>query len=366
MRSATTRRARPVSPRTALLLCTALCLLAGCKVRMEAESRVAEDGSLERSVRYLVSDNRRAWFEERLLLPTGSVHSEQTRSERDAESGREYTRTTHVYTSSSTAAPGAVIEPDFRMRASGQEAMAHNGITITVRDYLLLRTYEYRERYEDISSVAAFRSAAEQVYDAFADALVARIVERAGGRFDAAESRARFADSFDADFERFIARILELGWGYLQGDQFEREFPDLQSEENVWARLDALFPPAPDGDAAAWREQVRSALDDSLPKDLTERPWVAGALFGARGQADAGEQEFAVSLQLPGRPTDYNATRRDGELLRWEFTQDDFFARPYELAARSRLLLWDRIAGAALLGLLLAAFLLRRAWLRRR
>ena len=343
-------------------------LAAGCvsacstAIRFSADTTIAADGSVFRTTRLAISggsetDERVAHYE---LLPGGSwVNATQERPPVDENEppARVYNR---IYAVTRDFARGEAIGSDFRRLGFASNRAAQNAVLVRKRNFWIVETYQYREVFSDIPTPESVRRASQDVYALFTETYANQLADVVG--VPAAEAETRFRSLTDPIYDAFIAFVLTECFRVrdelfncseaAESDESLAELVSFADDPEVFLNeLERLFPAPAGVDRDDWLDRLESEvvdavdidelLDDPEYEEFLER--AAEGFFGAHSLAIFEIYPFALSLRLPGKIVATNATDQQGDLLRWEFDNENFIFAPYTLHATSRVVHIDRL-----------------------
>ena len=111
-------------------------------------------------------------------------------------------------------------------------------------------------------------------------------------------------------------------------------------------RVIHVLPPILGHDRDSWRKAIAAAYPKALESAAKNDPALEEDFLGVHGFHLFGDYTFSLTLTLPGRIVETNATGYGDNVVVWVFKSDAFEYRPIVLRARSRLFDTERISMA--------------------
>ncbi|MBI3011448.1 MAG: hypothetical protein HYY58_03015 [Candidatus Omnitrophica bacterium] len=323
-----------------------LTMLSGCKIEFEANTIVSPDGSVTRTTRYIGGGAEDGELKTRYELPSGGAWKEGKTTRYDYSAKKDVEVTTDVYEVTKRYAGGEPIPSDFVRKAEASDRTARNQIRMAVQNYGFVKMFNYEERFRDIVTTERFEAAARKLYAGWVEHFAGHLAEESHDSISPAQAREKLKAAFDPLLVMFLSGLRREGKAFGESKTFKDELEPSLQEERIVAEVVGIFPSPSAEQADAWREGITRAF--SKANDMLSNWWddtpLEEELFGVHGFHLFQDYGFEVTLSLPGRVVESNATKREGGVLKWEFDNDDFVLEDYVIHARSRLVYSDRIA----------------------
>lgn len=347
-------------------------LVAACgTIGFAGDTVVTVDGGITRTTR--ISASGQADYEEVLALydlPPGGSWTEI--APRSASGVGEAAMPERIYRLERRFAPGEPVPADFRRRNAAGTAAAQNEITLRVRHYWIVDTFDYEETFSDIVTPERFEAAFRRLYSTMLTALAEEIARLPAAGLTVEEATANLAAYIDPLADRFLATMRQKCFRPRAtgseceaaiGDETElATFVSVTSSDALAIESLAEILAAP---AAVTPEEWREVLGVALER-LGEREDVSGPamfesveenLLGVHGFLLFESYRFELSVVLPGDPVASNADGRENGAERWSFESLEFAFNPQTLYARSRIVHFDRIVLLLISAIVLAGIL---------
>ena len=320
--------------------------LSGCRVDFKAQSIVAEDGSLERTVMWKGFDESdKEEILERYEVPPGGEWSEEKPAS-DA-------KPSPVYTLKRVFSPEQFPATDYKRFTEKRDNAAVNKFFVETRDRWFVKSFTYREEFKDVLDREHIMGLLDGVMEKALAAFHATLI---AGNLDEAQSE-RLTSMVRAQYKPLIGRLAhELAERGPSGPRLESIFHELEQDFQADKIYEMIVKEVPEFNTPQNQALIEGAFAATEAKLSEEIEPVRESIFGIHGLAVLQNYNFNVRLKMPGKVIQSNADRTENGFLTWEF---DSGAMDQVLTARSRKVYWDRIwfAGAVLLFLV---FFLRR------
>ena len=327
--------------------------LSGCKIAFDGETVVSPDGSVTRITRYVADgDSDKAELESQYSLPLGGAWEVRKATRHSSDTGKDYEVTISTYEVTKRYAPGEPIRPDYVRNGKTPDRVSHNETRLAAHNYVFVKVFDYNERFHDVATKEGFEISAKKLYAAWLEHFANRIAQALEDRVTLGQVREKLRVAFDPLVSRVIAGIRAEGTAFLDTNKDELE--PMFEKERLISEIVKVLPPPSEVEAESWREAISQAYEkiDDVSGSLFEESGLEEQLFGVYGSVSLTTYSFRVALSLPGKILMSNATRREGNVLTWEFGPSDFLRQDYVLQARSQLVYPGRITLAV--GALLA------------
>jgi hypothetical protein len=334
-------------------------MLSGCKIEFQANTMVLPDGGVTRTTRHISSGAEDKELKTRYQLFSGGTWTKGKSTRYDSFAKKDVEAITDVYEVTKHYASGESIPSDFVRRAEVSDRSARNQIRMTVQDYGFLKTFDYEERFQDIITMEEFEAAARKLYAGWIEHFAGTLTQESEGRMSAVLAREKLDVKFGPLLDFFLTGFRSEGKGFAESQTFKDKLEPRIQEARIIAEVMEVFPPPLGEQTDAWREAVNRAFRKT--NDMMEKRWdntpLQDELFGVHGLGLFQDYGFTMILSLPGTVVESNVTMREGEVLKWEFKDSDFFLKDYVIHARSRLIYLERIVLiAGMLFVLIAVF----------
>lgn len=306
----------------------AFLLVSGCKIEFEAETAVRPDGSVTRATRYAADQEEdKKELESQYDLPSGGTWTEKA--------GVAFA----VYELKKRFAPGEPIPPDCVRRGKIlKDIVSSNEIKLTAQNTRPYRIFYYEERFPALADKEALEPELRAFYESWLDEASNSVAEKLEGRVQAGRVKEALRQICDPPLTVFIEMVKKGGIEFVDNDLYNDESLKALDPEKMPAYLAKALPPPSPEEETSWTEAIKSAIEkanEAIGK-RAEDSGLLEKLLGVYGFSLFQSYDFKISLKLPGKILDNNATRRDGNTLIWEFDSSDFQWEDYIIRARSK------------------------------
>ncbi len=348
-----------------LVLPVLLIASAGCRIALEAETVVAPDGTVTRNTRYIADeDSDKQELETRYVLPPNGTWELQKATTHNSYTGKDSEGHIHIYQVTKQSRPHEAIPSDYIRRGKVPTRVSRNAVTLNVQDGMFAKTFDYEERFRDVTTKEGFEAAARKLYAAWIEHVAGQLARELKDGVTLGQARDALTKAFDPLLRKFMNGVRRDGRAFFESKEFKEELEPALETDQVVARVVQVLPPPTPEQRDAWQQAVRQAYEKvgETSQSFLEGTGLEEELFGVYGFALFQTYTFKETLSLPGKILQSNATRQKGDVLSWEFSPSDFLWQEYVLRARSRVIHKEPIVltGIAVLVLLAVAVFRRR------
>src|SRR3989338_6513482 len=338
----------------ALLAVTAL-FLSGCFINITAMTKINDDGSGFRITTYTADGaSEKEEVLDRYILPPGGEWR-LTQYIKNAPPQ-------HIYEAKRTFTDIKGLVPDYVRKGSKAGDVSANKFSLKINKGIIFTTYEYEETFRDCTDAGKIKKFFTDWYDHLIE-VAAGEVERAFPKTVKKEAaRALLGARYRPYFDYFLTSFTTDGRGALDGrdkkyqmkvEEYEKEY-SVENFSSFFA--DHIISLDKGADRKAVTEKLM-AVHASIDKQISDYSAELGErnyddAFGVYGWPIFMGYTFNISVVMPGRITEANTGEIKSNVAKWEFTDDDFLLKEYNLQAKSRKL------NPAGIGILSAFFLI--------
>ena len=184
-----------------------LLTISGCRIDFETQTVVEPDGSLIRTTRYVADeesdkDELEAYYD----LPSGGTWRTETAVKYSHFTKKEEEQSINIYEVTKRYRPGESIVPDYARRGETTAGVSRNEIRLTVRNYVLMKTFAYEERYPAMADKQKAEALLYDFFKSFSEKFKGRLVEELGDDIEV----GRIEQASGGVYDPLIARMMEV------------------------------------------------------------------------------------------------------------------------------------------------------------
>lgn len=334
--------------------------LSGCRIEFDAQSVVMEDGAIERTTTFSAQeDSDKQEILSRYELPEGGGWTDQPlQIFAFIKKGLE-NKMTAQYQAVALIEPETGPSTDFKRFSQSRERFAKNEFRVKVKDWWLVKWFDYEEKFSDIIDLNKVQIVINKVLDKGLEIFHAELTSRAMDSALTGPLIEKARIKYGGVLNRYFELAMSKGWDIESVDKLTEEIKIEFTSEAASAyfakELKDFDTPASRQITADAFHATEKTMDEYLSND-PELQSYGDEIFGVHGMAIFQYYDFKIRVKMPGRVIASNSQEKERGFLAWSFNSAKM---DRTLTARSRKVYWLRVALAGLV-LLIPAVLMRK------